>query len=122
MYMNYKARNWIRVQATIINSKIKTNKIGSEPNTYDLNIKYKYSIDNKEYLSNRVNFGDLFGSSIKLNLEEYLLKYKDNYQIEGFVNPNKPSLSVLEIKTSYIYIINYITFIVFICVFYYFFT
>jgi len=63
---------------------------------YKAIIQYKYTIDEKEYLSNRVFYGDDIGKDFSCSVKTIVKKYVKGEKVLVYYNPEYPNQSVLE--------------------------
>jgi hypothetical protein len=94
------ARKWIKHEGLIMISSIECTVNRSTDNKftedYRPNIHYKYTIDDKIYVSKHVFFGDFLWQSLPFTSFAIKKKYKIHDKVIIYYNPKKPQQSVLE--------------------------
>jgi Protein of unknown function (DUF3592) len=84
---------WDRTPA-IIDSSYVLKGCGKGGSSFYLVVSYKYEINNVQYASNRVGFGNGYCSGMR-GAHELAGRYPEKAQMIAYVNPSKPSESVL---------------------------
>ena len=97
LYSSLQASSWHPVQATILSADLKVNR-GDDSTTYKATGKYSYQYEGVEYSSDKLYFGG--GSDSVGSFHQDLVRDMDHSQrnsqtIQAWVNPKKPSESVL---------------------------
>ncbi len=93
IYNSQKTGDWTKVTATVEHVKIDRESDGDGGSTEVVYIKYKYAINNKEYLGNRIAFG--YGGN---NTEEHFLlfsKLENAKKIAAFVDPDNNADAII---------------------------
>jgi hypothetical protein len=101
------AKSWPKAKGIITLSEMKggaTGDVGSQTSTvYWPVIQFDYTVDNKKYSSQNINWGGHFQTNETDIVERYL---KENYPLGGIVevsyNPIKPSNCVVETNCSFL--------------------
>lgn len=84
---------WTRVTAQIIESSVHADMKGDAA-SYEAVVKYRYHLDGNEYTGNRIR---IIGITypFKSNAEKLLEQYPAGREVAAYINPAKPSESVL---------------------------
>ena len=101
--------NWSKTTGTITYSKV--SDAGTDPSPGKINkssiarihrpvIKYNYRVNNLQYESNTIYFGDDNARNVVSYADEVVAKYRPRQQAVVYYNPRQPTLSVLELGTS----------------------
>lgn len=95
-------KSWPTTEGTIISSAIKSEHsiIGRGGNNYYPEVHYKYSVNNREFSSDRVVFGSLT-SCTKNVVERMTNKYFPQRKVRVYYNPQNPGEAVLEPRYSF---------------------
>ncbi len=96
----FKVRAWKKTMAIVISKKIELHKKVSVKNApYAVRIEYKYVVDGKEYLNNKVYLVELLGGQAN-HMESSAKKIIDELgnEIEVRVDPKDPQSSVVFCK------------------------
>jgi len=92
--LSKKSKDWKKTEGEIVNSKVqKTNDDGV---IYKAVIRYKYTIGEKVYFSNRVFYGDNTWSNFSKSAKTLVNKYPKGEKALVYYNPKHPNQSVLE--------------------------
>ena len=93
LYLQNKAKDWIPVEAEIRDVDFITTRIGFRGESFETQCTYTYTFRDEKYTSNTISIG--YGSNNTENHRELydLLKYTN--KITAYINPNKPSDSIL---------------------------
>lgn len=88
---------WPKTEGKILSTTLNAFKFWGEPRTsYNPIVRYKYILDDKEYLSARVYFGYRIASSFKRRSLKTLKKYNTGDKVNVFYNPEKENMAVIE--------------------------
>lgn len=92
------SKNWKKTRGKVLLSELNVIKnTGETDRSFSPKVKYQYKVNNREYISTRIYFGNKIASSFK---KRKSLRIIDNYPndkvIEVFYNPMNENLSVLE--------------------------
>ncbi len=86
------SESWLPIPATIIEQRMLVSKSdASMSRNQSYMIKFKYSINDKEYFSNKIQF---FGQSLSSS-EQLQKRFQDKTEVTAFYNPNSPEQAVL---------------------------
>lgn len=80
---HYKTRNYIPTSATIVEQTINS----FNDYTYNINLVYSYTVDNRTYLNNHIQTEDLIFNNTQI-AKEFLNSYNPGKSIGIFYNPN----------------------------------
>ena len=84
---------WKQVPATVVSSNVRTHR--GEDTSYSVNILYAYTVDGREYRSNRYNF--MGGSSSRHAAKRAIVdRHPPGTRITAYVNPDDPTDAVIE--------------------------
>ncbi len=115
-----KTMSWPSVTGIVAISKVNSSRSGNEmfgtTNTYhSAVIKYKYQVDGRKYINDRVHAGGSYSSSIPSVADELADRYYVGAEVDVYYDPDKPSKSCLERseETSLFYMGIGVFFIVF---------
>ena len=86
--------NWPITDGVIISSEIKESQ-GDNSTTYEANVRYKYAVGEKHYLSDQVSFGQ-YGSSDPEHAQSIVRRYEKGQKVSVHFNPAHPDQSALE--------------------------
>ena len=86
--------NWKITEGEIISSKMQ--EMLDEGAMYRAIIQYKYTIEEKEYFSNRIFYGNNIGKNLPFSVKTLVNKYVKEGKVLVYYNPNNPKRSVLE--------------------------
>lgn len=90
-----RSKKWKIIEGEIIISKMDESTLG-EGVQYKAIIHYKYTIEKKEYFSNRIFYGDYIERNFSKSVKSLVNKYRQGEKVLVFYNPLHPSWSVLE--------------------------
>jgi hypothetical protein len=92
------SQSWQATRGTVIESRIEkhtsTDGDGEESTSYTPVVLYKYTILEKEYTGDRINFGAK--NTNRNPATQTVTRYKVGAQVMVYYNPDKPGQSVLE--------------------------
>jgi hypothetical protein len=88
------AGSWNQVPARVISSDVRSHR-GDDSTTYSVNILYAYSIDGREYRSNRYGFMNASSSGYR-GKKEIVRRYPAGTRFTAYVNPSDPTEAVIE--------------------------
>lgn len=101
---------WITTEGVILDSKIdKLNTGFDSPSSYKAQILYSYTVNNKEYKSSRIYYGDFGRQYFQNKSNRIVKKYKKEEIVLVYFNPLKPKESVLETGIHYEIILLFIS-------------
>ena len=102
----YDARSWPEVPCEILSSKVGVHS-DSDGSTYSIDVEYRYTVDGREYRSDRY---DIFGgsSSGRKGKEDVVAQYPSGSKAICFVNPKDPTEAMLDRKPSLFWLIGLI--------------
>jgi len=89
----YNARDWSETNCKIISAEVDTRRTRNDRITYCVDIKYEYEFDGESYRSEKYSFASDLG---KKEVQKTVSYYYNAANPVCFVNPDKPSESVLE--------------------------
>jgi hypothetical protein len=90
----YDARQWPATSCTVVSSEVKSHS-DSDGTTYSVHIVYRYTVNGRDYQSDRYNF--MGGSSSGYNSKKTVVRrYPPGKPAFCYVNPRDPSDAVLE--------------------------
>jgi Protein of unknown function (DUF3592) len=92
-------QNWRKVCGKIISSKIEVITNQDFMDMYNAKIIYEYSVDNENYNSSRVAYGEANIGDLK-TAEKLISCYPKNKVVIVLYNPENPSQAVLEPKIT----------------------
>jgi len=98
LYKVYLTKHWSSVTGIVdrielIKKKRRTSS-GVSVDIFDLNLKYKYKVDGKDYTGNRLRYFHATGT-YKKHLEGYLKEFAKGSIVQVYHHPNKASESLL---------------------------
>jgi hypothetical protein len=86
---------WPATQALIVRSQIKTtSSSGGTKYQHSADIIYRYTINGKEYTSNKIIVGD-YSSSSGRRAKKITRQYREGSYVEAYYNPDRPGEAVL---------------------------
>ncbi|MDR0232143.1 MAG: DUF3592 domain-containing protein [Dysgonamonadaceae bacterium] len=92
--LSKRTKKWEITKGEIISSKIQESlDFGAG---YRAVIRYKYTIEEKEYLSNRIFYGDSIQKNSPKSAKTLVNKYINGEKVTVYYNPQYPNKSVLE--------------------------
>lgn len=87
--------NWPTTQALIVHSQIKSTSVSGEVEyQHSADIAYRYTVNGKEYASNKIIVGD-YSSNSSSRAKKIIRRYRKGSYVEAYYNPEKPSEAVL---------------------------
>ena len=96
LYFTRRAKKWPTTIGQVLFSEISTS--GLDVEVYKAVIKYKYQVQGKIYVSNRLSYGcDIAISSLSY-AQKKVKQYFVGSTCTVYYNPHKPQISVLEIS------------------------
>jgi len=115
--------NWSKTNGFILDTKLyKSVDGGASPISYKAQIKYSYTVEEKEYISKRIYFGGFLLDSSPSRSKKLLKKYPKGTTVDIYYNPLKPQQSVLQKGVHLDVILTFITvflFMIFMLIFCY---
>lgn len=93
--------SWRRVEGVITESEVVPHRVrlsgeGSGSRIYRPEIRYRYTVDGKEYTSDRIYFGRALGRPWRGQLDELVRRYPAGGTTSVYVPPGDPDLGLLE--------------------------
>ena len=85
---------WPTTQALIVRSQIKSTSSLGAKYQHSADIIYKYTINGKEYTSNKIIAGD-YSSGNRRRAQKIIRQYRKGSYVEVYYTPGKPSEAVL---------------------------
>ena len=86
---------WPTTRALIVHSQIKsTSASGEAKYQHSADITYKYTVNGKEYTSNKIIAGD-YSSDSSSRAQKIIRRYKKGSHVKAYYNPGRPSEAVL---------------------------
>lgn len=102
VWMGQKSKNWPRTLGVLLSAKIKMDQSegrdGSLTYSNSASVRYKYTVNETSYISERIGFGTSgFSNASEMEVRLWLLdrQWKAGNQIPVYYNPRKPRESVL---------------------------
>ncbi|NLD93216.1 MAG: DUF3592 domain-containing protein [Fibrobacter sp.] len=97
-----KVQSWPTVQGVVVESEVlgSTNsRVNSNINstTYSAQIKYTYTVFNKQYTNSKLNWGGRFESSSKEQIQAYADMYPVGKELRVYYNETDPKESIVDI-------------------------
>ena len=93
-------KRWDETKGIILKSEIdKTSAPSGMDGTsqsYTALIEYKYKVDNQEYISKRIFYGDTIGKPLPFKSKSLIKLYSKDSEVIVYYNPLKPKESVLQ--------------------------
>ncbi len=98
LFIANSSKNWPSTTGEILSSDLDiTKSISESDKLYNPKIEYRYVINNKEYISQRIYFGSSTSSSFKKAKSIRIVeKYTKGQKVKVFYNPMNSSESILE--------------------------
>ena len=93
--LSKRSKNWKTTEGEIVSSKMQKNDF-DEGTMYKAVIQYKYAIEEKEYFSDRIFFGDYIGKNFSKSVKVLVNKYANEKKVLVYYNPQNHNKSVLE--------------------------
>jgi hypothetical protein len=106
LYLAYQARSWTPANCEVISSRVVANKGTSRPD-----IRYRYSIADRPYTSDRYNF--IPGSTNDSTVASTVDRYAPGAQFQCYVDPADPTQAVVNRDITYWYCFGLIFFAAF---------
>lgn len=98
MMQEAEASKWPQVPCEIVSSKVQRHR-GSKSTTYSIDIRYRYSVDGREYVGTQFNFGG--GSSSNRGWkDEVVATLPKGTETLCYVNPSDPMEAVLSVEPT----------------------
>jgi len=101
IYIIYLHTKWIKHKATVVSINIVSkateagDKFIGQGDIVPI-IKYTYTIDGKQYMSNRLGvFENDYGYELDKDIDDFINKYFSKKEVTMWFNPKKPSESIL---------------------------
>jgi hypothetical protein len=96
------AQSWNVVPGEVLESKVETyetaNSEGDTMTAHRARIHYKYRVNDREYVGDKLNFGgESVHSSLRGRAESKTRAYPEGKAVQVYVNPQNPSEAVLEL-------------------------
>jgi len=89
--------NWLALEGVITESKIIHRSAANGGGWRKMSrIKYKYTVNNKSYVSDRIYISPVDFFKNQVYAKSYAKKYKNNQTVKIYYNPESPSNSVIE--------------------------
>lgn len=85
---------WIATQGVVVRSNLIKHKRVDRPETFEVNIEYKYTVKYKEYLSSRYSYRLPNANDFKEN-EKIIASFPSGHSCDVYYNPKNPEVSVL---------------------------
>ena len=92
--LSKRSKNWKTTEGVVIGSKMR--EILDEGSSYYTDIQYRYVIEEEEYCSNRVFYGNNIGKNLPFSSKALVNKYVKGKKVIVYYNPRNPNESVLE--------------------------
>lgn len=92
------SESWYKTEGTIISSDISIDYSEGDE-LYGAHVEYRYKVDDVDYTSDNISFGD-YNSSSKKPAQKILAKYYVGKTVVVYYNPEKPSEALLEPGTT----------------------
>lgn len=101
----FESRNWPETDGTVVESRVKvtesSTKSSSNKKTTDYSteysyiaiIKYRYLVDEKPFIGDRIKFGEVTNQGIA---EEFVARYPKHTKVRVYYKPDDASMAVLE--------------------------
>jgi hypothetical protein len=115
------ARGWPIAKGVVVKSEaVRTsgNLSGSGQNStiFTPRIRFKYSVENKEYESDKITWGGTWGSNSGNYCEVMLKAYPTGKKLDVYYDPKKPNDCIIQLRYSFVMAIPWIAGILFIVV------
>jgi len=88
------ARHWRPTPCTVVTSEIRTHR-DSDGNTYSVRIVYRYTVNGRQYQSDRYDFAGISSSGYR-SKKAIVQRYPPGQETICYVNPRDPTDAVLE--------------------------
>lgn len=99
---------WNETKGIVLKSEIDKSSTASGMDGNSISFKalveYKYEVDNQEYISSRIFYGDSMGKPLPFKAKSLVKRYPKDAEINVYFNPLKPKESVLEKGIKFIVI------------------
>lgn len=103
VYLAIKSHNtkkWHKTTGVILKSEIEKSSTmagyDGESQSFKASIEYKYKVDNQEYTSKRVFYGDKISQPFPFKSKSLIKPYSKNAEVIVYYNPLKPKEAVLQ--------------------------
>ena len=106
LYLAYRAQSWTAADCEVISSRLVTGD-----DTARADIRYRYSVDDRQYTSDRYHF--LTGSNSDSTVSATVERYAPGTRFQCFVDPADPAQAVINRDVTYWYYFGLIFFAAF---------
>ncbi|MGB0415075.1 MAG: DUF3592 domain-containing protein, partial [Coraliomargarita sp.] len=87
------SKGWVATDCVIVSSEVESHR-GSDSTTYSIEIRFRYTVDGREYVSDRYNFNDANSSGYD-GKAKVVKQYPVGSEQTCWVNPEDPSKAVI---------------------------
>ena len=91
----FESRQWPSTTGEILNSVIVLHQDSDDLTKYGTMVRYKYVVNGKEYLSDRLSFNSRVQTTFRSVAEKEALRYQPSMAIEVYYDPAMPNEAVL---------------------------
>ncbi len=102
LYFSMRSKRWPKTEGKILSSRVSSLGWDDEDvsKSYKAIIRYKYEVQNKIYISDKLNYGDWLATSFLFYVKKIVKRYEEGCKCTVYYNPQKPQYSVLETALS----------------------